>query len=210
METRRTAAVVFLGFICLAAGFFVRQPPTPPHWYTNPEWWLFIVGVPSLVFLGIQMNASVQAARASTDSANALVATERAWLDGQLTGVVKVGVALYQLEITNRGKSPARLLSYEMNYGCCIKGDYVDVLKGIGGSSYPMKALLGAQENRPIGEPIRLKAVFEDCERWGVCRVTIRYADVISPQTIRCTYFIVRYDGLLGTTEHFTFADSYS
>ena len=26
----------------------------PPHWYASPEWWLFILGVPTLIFVGYQ------------------------------------------------------------------------------------------------------------------------------------------------------------
>src|ERR1700678_4540276 len=80
LETRKTVAVVYLGLICLAAGFFVRQPPTPPHWYTNPEWWLFIIAIPSLIFLGRQMIASEKAAQAAFLNAQAVIESERPWL----------------------------------------------------------------------------------------------------------------------------------
>jgi hypothetical protein len=40
----------------------------PPHWYTLPEWWLFILGVPTLFVFGWQAFETRRAAEATRDS----------------------------------------------------------------------------------------------------------------------------------------------
>jgi hypothetical protein len=43
----------------------------PPVWWKHPEWWLFIVAVPTLIFVGWQAKATADAAQAALESANA-------------------------------------------------------------------------------------------------------------------------------------------
>jgi hypothetical protein len=59
----------------------------PPHWYAMPEWWLCILGIPSLLVLGWQTNESRRAANAAKDAARAalknteaVMLAERAWI----------------------------------------------------------------------------------------------------------------------------------
>src|ERR1700678_2551017 len=110
LETRKTVAVVYLGLICLAAGFFVRQPPTPPHWYTNPEWWLFIIAIPSLTFLGIQMRANEMAAQAALLNAQAVIESERPWLVVTIEKDETMP-AYFFFRVINKGKTPAQLIN---------------------------------------------------------------------------------------------------
>ena len=42
----------------------------PSHWYASPEWWLCILGVPTLLFIGRQTKATARAARAAEASVN--------------------------------------------------------------------------------------------------------------------------------------------
>ncbi len=43
----------------------------PPHWYTSPEWWLCILGIPTLIFIGWQAYATAKSAKAGRDAAEA-------------------------------------------------------------------------------------------------------------------------------------------
>ncbi len=51
-----------------------------PPWYTSAEWWLFILGIPTLIVIAFQAIASKQAAEAALLNAKALISSERPWL----------------------------------------------------------------------------------------------------------------------------------
>ncbi|MGC1160370.1 MAG: hypothetical protein WA891_21440 [Acidobacteriaceae bacterium] len=53
----------------------------PPHWYTSPEWWLCILGVPTLVFIGAQAKETRKAAEAARDSIRFQRAALAQWID---------------------------------------------------------------------------------------------------------------------------------
>jgi hypothetical protein len=61
-----------------------------------------------------------------------------------------------------------------------------------------------------LEHPVNLETIANSCERWGVCRVTITYTDLIMPEKARQTYFVYRYDNLTTELIRFTFQDSYS
>ncbi len=42
-----------------------------PHWYTSPEWWLFIIALPTLFFIWYEAAATARAAKATERSADA-------------------------------------------------------------------------------------------------------------------------------------------
>lgn len=116
-----------------------------PRWYTplkRPEWWLVILGFPTLFFVGWQAWESRKAANASRDSAEALVKSERAWVIADLipmgyrnngvwavkwenggsrlatTEEVLRGVPLrHRLSFTNMGRSAARIKGYQIHCG---------------------------------------------------------------------------------------------
>lgn len=52
----------------------------PPHWYIMPEWWLCILGVPTLYYLIRQTRATTVAANAARLNAQAVIDAERAWI----------------------------------------------------------------------------------------------------------------------------------
>jgi hypothetical protein len=133
LETRKTAAVIFLALLCLWAGFVVgdAQQQTGRHyaessgaaWYTNPECWLAIAAIPSLWVIGKQWGATAKAANAASDGAKAAIGSERAWImvdlepaknvfqiwqesKGQDTKYTHVNVVCV---CTNHGKTPAKI-----------------------------------------------------------------------------------------------------
>jgi hypothetical protein len=80
----------------------------PPPWYQSPEWWLFIIGVPTLIFIGVQAVASKKAAKAALLNAQALINSERAWVDIDIVYVdPKESLTSYWMRAINYGKSPA-------------------------------------------------------------------------------------------------------
>ncbi len=111
----------------------------PPHWYTSPEWWLFILGVPTLVFIALQareMRKATEAARdgaqAALKNANALICAERAWVqcrpsilapnlvplwgNGDLEPPRNPYIHLFPATVINVGKTPALLDEIVMAY----------------------------------------------------------------------------------------------
>lgn len=96
------------------------------HWYLNPEWWLCILGFPTLFFVGYQTVATAKAAKAALLNAQAVISAERAWVMAELncygdsfrifegTGTFWGGPMVETTEIQsikltckNQGKSPA-------------------------------------------------------------------------------------------------------
>jgi hypothetical protein len=87
----------------------------PPHWYQSPEWWLFIIAIPTLIVVGCQAFETRRAVEASRKNAEVLISSERAWVlvdIGKLPDLPDANrvefLFLYPL-IENRGKTVARL-----------------------------------------------------------------------------------------------------
>jgi hypothetical protein len=59
------------------------QPAEPqsPHWYASPEWWLCILGVPTLIFIGWQAKATADSAKVMQRSIEVQEAEFVQWLD---------------------------------------------------------------------------------------------------------------------------------
>ena len=71
---------MILGLECLIAGFLAAQSQPPASWYTHPEWWLVILGLPTLIFVAIQAVQAKNAARAALLNAQAVIYNERPWI----------------------------------------------------------------------------------------------------------------------------------
>jgi hypothetical protein len=88
----------------------------PPHWYALPEWWLFMLGVPTLGVLCWQAQESRRAATAAKDAAyaallnaKALIISERPWL---LVSIQKstTSADTWIVQARNAGRTPAELM----------------------------------------------------------------------------------------------------
>ncbi|HJZ52003.1 MAG TPA: hypothetical protein VJ228_07400 [Candidatus Acidoferrales bacterium] len=99
-------------------------PPIPMHDYTwvqllkdNPEWALVIVGIVTFVVIGWQSWATACAAKAAQISAEALWAGQRAQLAADAHGNpikdLLSDTPRVQLELVNRGLTPAYSVCYE-------------------------------------------------------------------------------------------------
>jgi hypothetical protein len=96
-----------------------------PHWYTSPEWWLCILGVPTLYYIGRQAKETRNAAQAALKQANHMIASERAWL--VISSVAKSGSVIqpgfppyYWWQVKNFGSTPARLVETQAH--CRVGG----------------------------------------------------------------------------------------
>jgi hypothetical protein len=87
----------------------------PPHWYASPEWWLCILGVPTLIIIGWQANETRKAAGAALLNAQSVLDSERAWLTAEVLNFEqpqpKSNMIWIEVAINNRGKTPARVHS---------------------------------------------------------------------------------------------------
>lgn len=107
-----------------------KQSPAPqenraeaesPPWYTSAEWWLFILGVPTLGALLWQANATKDAASAAQEgaeaallNAQAVINVERPWFAPTMERYQdEAHGTLYRVRITNKGRTPGYL--YEIN-----------------------------------------------------------------------------------------------
>lgn len=100
----------------------------PSHWYKSPEWWLVILGFPTLVFVGYQSRLMAKHAEHFRDLAKAALrqtehteTTERAWLIVTFVSMkdkeLKDGeVADCRWAIKNVGATPAILLETKARF----------------------------------------------------------------------------------------------
>jgi hypothetical protein len=122
-------------------------PQETPSWYKQPEWWLCILGVPTLGFVAWQTWSTASAARAALLNAQALINSERAWVMPKLSSYGKdhdifeivegttdypgeravetTRVNLAKLTCKNQGRSPAWINAV---YGQVSIDDGVDIL----------------------------------------------------------------------------------
>jgi hypothetical protein len=98
-----------------------------PHWYTSPEWWLSILGIPTLLFIGWQAKATASAAKAAEASVETGKDTTKRQLRAYLS--VIIGQAIYQERrdedkggdlmfecrplLVNSGQTPARGIQFK-------------------------------------------------------------------------------------------------
>jgi hypothetical protein len=123
---QHTAPPVVLKCECSAQPNQQSANPKPPHWYTSPEWWLCILGVPTLFYIGKQARASKEAATAALKQANHIVNSERAWvlilrektqnpylvpIEKPLAGGPRMSHCI--VWIKNYGNSPARIAKFK-------------------------------------------------------------------------------------------------
>jgi hypothetical protein len=214
----------------------------PSHWYASPEWWLVGVGV--LTFWAIryqaretalaakatqkategigkqveimerQTRATEIAASAAHDSADALINSERAWIDGELIRETFPTVR-YRLKIVNHGKTPARMLSFEINCGCLSEGTEFSPQRLSIHNTGKLHFLLGTDKSRLLEEvePLNMHVVFGGCSEAGAYCVTVRYADVVAKYQKaqdRETSFVYYCRFLLDSLERLSEYDKYT
>jgi len=123
-----------------------------------------------------------RAALAAKLSADALINSERAYIDGELARdeeAEKISVIRYKIKITNKGKTPAKILGYKTNFGCLAEGTGFSREKLSSEQTHTICFFLGSDKSETLGGPIDL-SIFSNCTGDGAYCVTIRYEDVIN------------------------------
>jgi hypothetical protein len=153
----------------------------------TPEWVLAIVGTITFVVIGWQAyetrraaDATGIAATASRDSADALIASERAWVVAELiptafkftdqkwyraVGTMHTMLSAeetirgehlhHKLKLTNMGRTPATIIGFQIAYSCLPEA-IKELPEGEGQQTtfYPFEHLLAAGDSIEINEPV--------------------------------------------------------
>lgn len=123
-----------------------------PEWYKSPEWVLVIVGFVTAIVIGWQSYETMR-------SASALLASERAWIEGEITENSTVGVKRYAITVRNKGKTPAQILRYEVWYG--QTRDNVKLSKsGFKAFNEDVFAFLGSGETKALRDDLDMDTIF--------------------------------------------------
>jgi hypothetical protein len=99
-------------------------PDHAPRWYASPEWWLVILGFPTLFFIGVQSVLLRRSADAALLNAQALVNSERAWVLAKVSSPERSHTVFdYTCSLHNHGRTPARVerLSFNVVYPETLK-----------------------------------------------------------------------------------------
>jgi hypothetical protein len=87
----------------------------PPYWYASPEWWLCILGVPTLFFIGLQAKETRKAAEATRDSIRLQQAEMVVTINKERPYLVVTAESAepneFVLRAKNEGNTPARIAS---------------------------------------------------------------------------------------------------
>ncbi|HLW83506.1 MAG TPA: hypothetical protein VKS20_15820 [Candidatus Acidoferrales bacterium] len=187
-----------------------------PHWYASidwPEWALVAVGIVTAAVIGWQ---SWETRRA----ANGLVASERAWIEGEITEQSTIGVKRYTLTVRNKGKTPAHIFRYRVWHG--PTRDNAKLSKRSFKTFYEdVSVFVGGNEIRKLRDDFDMDAIFsqeasqianaEGIPQGAFC-VSITYGIVIKGRKRRkhCTSFAYRYDLTFSTIRRDSDYDEYT
>ena len=136
---------------------------------------------------GTTAEAAKDSANAAKDGVNALLATERAWLDGDIIDESKlIGVFRYTLRVRNLGRTPAQIRSYNVSLGPLSQGRPFSIDSLPHSATRYMQVFIASGEVKPLQEDIDLDEMFGSAINstdWGTSGafcVTILYADILT------------------------------
>lgn len=165
---------------------------------------------------------SAEAAKIAADAAllnaQAVINSERAWIDGEIIHREQVGIHCYALNISNHGKTPAKLLSYEVRWGNLSEGVPFSSQSLDKSRIEKLNRLIGSNGPYRVGDWFRVDKMFEDLplvaamDTKVIC-ATIWYEDVIASQGKReshKTSFVYYCRPLLDSLERQSTYDDYS
>ena len=155
----------------------------------------------TLGILREQTSAAKGAADAALLNAQAVIKSERAWIEAELVKKTIVGATRYEIRAENQGKTPARLSYYRLDYGRPQKdGTWSkDTL-----SEHQLEKLnffLGSGDHASFMENFDIRRKFANLKNqpdmpYGYVCVTIAYADVIGtepPEADHTTSLVYHY-----------------
>jgi hypothetical protein len=195
-----------------------QRPEKPPWW--DVAW--STLGLLGVGFLGTiaaiwtlipvkrQGKDIKTTAEAALLNAKAVVNAERAWIDAELIQKISIGVTRYELQITNQGKTPARLSGYEINYGRTGEDGTWSMGTLKGKFSKRIEIFLGSERSTTLPDFDIGKMFAELTDSYpeamtGFIFFTINYADVVGSESDqvggRKTFFGYKFNILLGSLE---------
>jgi hypothetical protein len=125
----------------------------------------------------IQATIAAQSAKASTD---ALIASERAWIDGVLVSSEILGARRYSLKIRNLGKTPAQIRSYRVSAGPLMKGTAFSPERLSDQETRNLHIFIGSGKTKTLETMINMGDLFPASDTEGTLCVLIKYADVVT------------------------------
>jgi hypothetical protein len=167
-----------------------------PDWWSRIENGLMAFGTLALAVIGFiaacaaiktlrmlarQTVANVLAAKAAKANIDALINSERAWVEGELVEdeeAKKVSVVRHVLKLKNFGRTPAHLLSYEIEIKPSGPSQMLDVVSYSGSRTVTLNRFLGSGATDYF-DRFNLKDDFgHGCET-GTLYFVIKYEDML-------------------------------
>jgi hypothetical protein len=193
------------------------HPQETPSWYKRPEWWLCILGVPTLGFVAWQTWSTARAAKAALLNAEALINSERAWIMAELCSYGKYSeqfeiaegtaeyreegsvettrVNLVKLVCKNQGRSPAWI---DAVYGqlSIVNSTTVAMAHPKAGNQGPMQPI-GPGGKRSRGLELVCRGIRKSGEFLSIY-VVIEYRDIFDRKRETCLGYSVHENGSFG------------
>lgn len=184
----------------------------PPNRNEAPECSLVIIGLITAFFICWQ---SYETRR----SANALLASERAWIEAEITEHNIVGVKRYALIVKNKGKTPAKILRCEIHHG--QTRDNAKLLKrNFKSFTIDAHTFIGGGENKPLKDDFNMEEIFTEESSQivnaegvpkGAFWVTLVYGVLVGNRTRKHTSsFVYLYDLTFSTIRRESKYDEYT
>jgi hypothetical protein len=181
----------------------------PESW---PNWGLVLVGI-------FASWAALKTLKTIQKQTILLINSERAWVDGEFIKRTNLGVTRYVLKITNHGKTPAEIFSYEIRSGFLNVGTEFSPTNLSNVSIQNLHVFLGSDKGEELKE-FNLDEMFADegdttngTQAGAIC-VKIRYADVVTQvrpsQDVRETSFVYYCRPLLSSLDRISIENRYS
>ena len=166
-------ACIVVALACVFAGFMTRQSPNWNAALIRPEWWQVILAAIAIGVIGYQAFLTRRSVDAAKTSADALINSERAWVVADFVPIcAKFGGTWcrpiaggwtmmnpeellkgehlnHLLKLTNMGRTPARILTFELGHSPLgdegINGPIGEIVKDIENNEFDR--ILGGGES---------------------------------------------------------------
>lgn len=159
----------------------------------------------------IQATIAAQSAKASTD---ALIASERAWIDGVLVSSEILGARLYSLKIRNLGKTPAQIRSYRVSAGPLMKGTAFSPERLSDQETRNLHIFIDSGKTKTLETMINMGDLFPASDTEGALYALIKYADVVTGtpenRSEHETSFVYIYNLVTQSTDRLSIYNKYS
>ena len=160
----------------------------------------------------VEAKRSADAARGGLD---ALVATERAWIDGEIHLKAVAGAMRWAIRITNVGKTPAVVRRWRIDYGTVKHGEKLiqEALTSTRGEG--LGILLRSEREHEVFT-FKAQELFDNADgtESGMLCITITYGDVTSSaedvEGERKSYFVYSYQPVTTRWERLSYFSRYT